>query len=415
MRSSAPISARAHEGSPRATSARLAVGDPLRALAALGVFGVHAVGSSVESSGYAAEVGGTDHFAALFGALGHAFNSLGAGVSVFFVLSAYLLSRPFLRTYIENEPLPSIPAYLRNRGLRVVPAFWVVLALAFVFHGTRGDSFGESLGLFGFISSFKSSGMHDVFGQPWSLNVEVRVYLLLPLAALLLIALKRVLGTRLPRAARIVLVLALIGLGFEASIDYAPQDAPLYDSFAANASHFAPGLVLAVLEHVLPRHVKSARWISLAAPAMFVVGLGMAVFSQYLVVEGPPSLARYVLPVGTGLILAGPLLWQWRGAAPWRALDNRVLRWIGERSYSLFLVHSLVVAGLAPHLALGGYKSTLIVLGSASLAGSLLAAAVLYRFVELPALRLKDRAQRTGTARVAGRSLDESKGLPDAV
>ena len=40
------------------------------------------------------------------------------------------------------------------------------------------------------------------------------------------------------------------------------------------------------------------------------------------------------------------------------ALDNRPLRWIGERSYSLFLVHSLVIAALTPHVVFGGDKTT---------------------------------------------------------
>ena len=364
------------------------------------MFGIHAVGSSVEAAGYLPQLNAQqNHFAVLYGPLGHVFNSLGSGVSIFFVLSAYLLSRPFLHAYIGDEPIPSLSRYLRNRALRILPAFWVVLVLVFVLFGTRGDSFWESLGLASFISSFKASGLHGVFGQPWSLNVEVRFYVLLPLAALVLIALKRALGRRLPRWARIVLVLGLIALGFDASQDYAPHDEPFYDSFAANAAHFAPGLLLAVLEHIVPGRAHATRWARYAAPPMFAAGLGLTLFSQYLSYRIPSELVRYILPLGAGLILAGPLLWQWAGVDPWRALDNRPLRWIGERSYSLFLVHSLVIAALAPLLATGGYWVTLAVLGPTALAGSLLAAALLYRYVEQPALRLKARTPRLESSR----------------
>jgi peptidoglycan/LPS O-acetylase OafA/YrhL len=85
-------------------------------------------------------------------------------------------------------------------------------------------------------------------------------------------------------------------------------------------------------------------------------------------------------------------LWQWAGAPPWRALDNSALRRIGLLSYSLFLVHGLFLFGLAPHLVVGGYKLTLLALGAVALTGSLIAAALIYRFVERPALNLKTRS-----------------------
>lgn len=373
------------------TRARLDVGDPLRALAALGVVFLHVVGSAVEASGYVGQINTYAHFASLYGFPGYVFDGLNASVSVFFVLSGYLLTRPFLRAYIDDEPMPSIPRYLRNRALRILPAFWVVLVLAWVFHGTRGDSFFEAAGLAGFISSFKTSGMAGVFGQPWSLAVEARFYLLLPVAALVLVALKRRLGRRLPRAARIVLVLVLVAWGFEASADYALGDGPLYGSFAGSAGAFAPGIIIAVLEHVLPAPVRARPWLRWAGPAMFVVGLAMALTWRWYFVEvGPPAwLLRYPIPIATGLVVAGPLVWQWAGGRAWRALDNRVLRWIGARSYSLFLVHSLVIVWLAPYFVAGGYRLTLVLLGAAGLAVSLLASDLLYRFVEVPALRRK--------------------------
>lgn len=373
-----------------ARHARLNVGDPLRALAALAVFGVHAVGAAVTESGYVSRLTPEDNnFAALYGVAGHAFNSLGSGVSVFFVLSAYLLSRPFLRTYIDDEPFPAVGRYLRNRALRILPAFWVVLAVALVLHGARGGSFAETAGFFGFVSGFKESALSDVLGQNWSLNVEARFYLFLPVAGAVLYAVRAVPGRHPGRTLRIAAVLALIAAGWHASVEYAPQDGPFFDSFAANASHFAPGLVLAVLEHVLPRRVDGARWVRVAAMPLFLTGVVLTLASQYLFFEGPASLSRWILPVGTGLILGGPLLWQWSGGRAWRILDNRVLRWLGARSYSLFLVHLLVIAGLEHHLATAGYNSSLLIIGSVTLAVSLLASEVLHRCVERPALRLR--------------------------
>jgi peptidoglycan/LPS O-acetylase OafA/YrhL len=389
-----------------ATRARLTVGDPLRAIAALAVFGVHMVGGAVEASGYGGRLGLTDHFASLYGFPGYVFDSGNSGVWVFFALSGYLLTRPFLRAYIGDEPMPSVRRYLRNRALRILPAFWVVLALAFVFYGTRGDTFWQSVGLAGFVSSFKASGMHDVFGQPWSLAIEARFYLLLPLAALAFVGVKRALGARLPRWARIALILVLVAIGFDASADFARTDGPFYESFGTNASFFAPGIVLAVLEHVLPSRARAHRLLRLAAAPVFVAGFALTFLSHYLLLEVlSPPYVRYLPPLATGMLVGGPLLWQWTGGDAWRALDIRVLRWIGERSYSLFLVHSLILVAVAPHVVAGGYKLTLVTLGITALALSLLASALLYRYVEQPALRHK--ASQT-------RSVPEAKELPAA-
>lgn len=360
------------------------------------------VGSAVHASGYDGRLGPRDHFASLYGFLGYSVDSLDASVSLFFVLSGYLLSRRFLRAFVDGAPMPSIGRYARNRALRILPAFWVVLALAFILVGTRGDSFWQSVGLAGFVTNFASSGMHVGFGQPWSLAVEARFYVLLPLATLVLVGGARALGPRLARSARIVLLLVLIVVGFEASARYALHDAPYFDSFAANASAFAPGMILAVLEHILPSWVRAHARIRYVAAAMFVAGLVLLLTWRYVYLHGlVPVPVRYVVPAATGLIVAGPLLWQWSGSAAWRALDNRVLRWIGARSYSLYLVHSLVLFRLAPYLVAGGYKLTPILLGAVTLPCSLLASALVYRYVELPALRLKSGGRRPHTAVLA--------------
>jgi len=58
---------------------------------------------------------------------------LDVGVAVFFVLSGYLLYRPFVRALLRDEPLPSIRRYFRHRLLRIVPLYWVVVVASFLF------------------------------------------------------------------------------------------------------------------------------------------------------------------------------------------------------------------------------------------------------------------------------------------
>jgi peptidoglycan/LPS O-acetylase OafA/YrhL len=93
------------------------------------------------------------------------------------------------------------------------------------------------------------------------------------------------------------------------------------------------------------------------------------------------------------------------GSAVW-ALSWYPLRWVGQRSYGVYLYHPLCVALLAPRL---GDDGPVIFLGT--LIVSLCAAAASYQYVETPFLRLKERAKvRHG----AGRSTPEGATVESA-
>jgi peptidoglycan/LPS O-acetylase OafA/YrhL len=78
-------------------------------------------------------------------------------------------------------------------------------------------------------------------------------------------------------------------------------------------------------------------------------------------------------------------------------VDNRATRWLGERSYSFYLVHLAVLWSLGELLSEldQGYKVTLALLIPLSLAISALIADVLFRAVERPFLRRKQSVGRS--------------------
>ena len=56
--------------------------------------------------------------------------ALQSSVVLFFVLSGFLLYRPFAAALAAGEPFPSVRAYFRNRALRILPAYWVVVLVS---------------------------------------------------------------------------------------------------------------------------------------------------------------------------------------------------------------------------------------------------------------------------------------------
>jgi peptidoglycan/LPS O-acetylase OafA/YrhL len=68
---------------------------------------------------------------------------LDVGVTVFFLISGFLLYRPFVRARLNHEAMPGVAAYGWRRLLRIGPAYWVALTLValwlplpYVFHGS---------------------------------------------------------------------------------------------------------------------------------------------------------------------------------------------------------------------------------------------------------------------------------------
>lgn len=88
----------------------------LRAIAALAVVGTHAAfATGVLTHGY----------------LGALTARLDIGVAVFFVLSGYLLFRPWVRAAADGIPAPSVRRYGRHRVRRILPAYVITVIAAF--------------------------------------------------------------------------------------------------------------------------------------------------------------------------------------------------------------------------------------------------------------------------------------------
>ncbi len=383
---------------------RFIAGDPLRALAALSILAYHAgflARDPVPASWAEAAPAYGD-------ALTHVLAALDAGLFVFFVLSGYLIAGPFVRAFVEDEPMPRVGAYLRNRALRIVPAFWAVVLLILIVKAGADSSPREVLAVLLFAQSYDYSELARYVGQAWTLHTEVSFYLFVPLCAAIVTA---VAGSRFGRQGRVRLVLALCAAGFAASLGLGELDVALgsseptlrdrgwQTSLATMAWAFVPGVVLAVLEPDLARRLAGARerlalgllMAGLAALALYAAAGDLAAFPPR-----PGIGTRLLLAAGAGLVVAAPLVLQWSQERCWRALDNRPLHWLGERSYGIYLVHQAVLIEMIGWSLLGGHaRLHLLVVLAACLAVTIPLAALLHRLVERPFLDLRKRWRRS--------------------
>src|SRR3954463_1286290 len=69
---------------------------------------------------------------------------LDVGVSIFFLISAFLLYRPMVAARLHGEPMPDAEAYGRRRLARIVPGYWVALLVT----GLAGASYLGYSGIF---------------------------------------------------------------------------------------------------------------------------------------------------------------------------------------------------------------------------------------------------------------------------
>jgi peptidoglycan/LPS O-acetylase OafA/YrhL len=382
-------------------SRRFLAGDPLRGLAALGVGVYHAGTVSLSISGHLGDL--VAGWPATFGQTAGGLIGAGAnGVDVFFVLSGYLISRPFLAAYAEGRRLPPLAAYLRNRVLRIVPAFWVALAVVLLVAGTHGTTWSDAPRLLGFSEQWATSPLRFDLGQAWTLGVEARYYLAVPLVAALVVLATRLAGGR-PRRRSARLLLA--GATALAASIY------LFGAFPRNTAQedYRPiaqayllllGVVLATAELGATWRWLSSRPGRALALAGFAWGVGSVIWMQY---PGSPlgrlpgldfaQSIEVVTALAALLIVGAPVLLQSGGGGCWRWLDSRPLRWLGTRSYGFYLYQLGVLTELSYHAPDRGlYRRTFAFLVVVGLPVILALAALSWRVIERPALRLKASA-----------------------
>ena len=350
------------------------------------------------------------------------------GVTVFFVLSGYLITG-ILISEVEEEGTIDLKNFWLRRIRRLVPAV-MSMAVVIIFVSavvnriifTKGckDFLASVLGfnnwwqIFNKISYFEAAGVPSPFTHCWSLAIETQFYLIYPL--ILLGIYKLVKSREEGRAKRgllfagVTLLLALISVILMIVLFDPQQDASrVYYGTDTRAFSLLFGALLAILweYRMVPRRLS-------ASVNMVLGSVSFAVLLVMTIAINGSSNFWYRGGQFVGTILTVLVIYTVSGRKTWlsRFLSNPVLKWIGDRSYSIYLWHYPIILLISKGIK-ASWWITLI-----EIVLSVVLAELSYRFIETPIRhgiigeylnilrsRPKSRQEKKRQVQVARRSL----------
>ena len=326
------------------------------------------------------------------------------GVDLFFLITGFLLVLPWARHAMEGRAAPRARDFYVRRIRRIVPAYYVQLAVLFivVLPVVDGIAFVRAnAGLVGFNAVAHALFLHyttpvtsaslELNGALWTLTLEAQYYLLLPLLAPLFV--------RAPVVTAIAMLAAAAGWRWASGNDLAalvswemaigarwvvPEVTIrhlLLTQLPGYLGHFAAGMAIALAWlHLRRREVSTAgslAWVAAIAAALALLywayalggGAHLGTEGSWLATLGSFALGMFALTCG--------------GRWPARLAATAPLLFVGRTSYSAYLYHlPLLLLWNRFHILDGSIASF-----PAFLAALLAIAWVSWRFIELPFMR----------------------------
>lgn len=341
---------------------------------------------------------------------------LSTGVQLFFVLSGFLLFRPYARALLSGAALPSWARFYQRRALRILPVYWVALtvALAAQWRIVGKPIWLNALSHVLLIHDSFPRYNRDIDGPFWTLAVEAQFYLLLPLVAL---GIAWIVGRSRSRAR---LLGALVGvIAFAEGLRW--LDTLLMPSVSWQALAHGGGestryiFVLATMG--MQGKSYEIFFIGALCAAVYVMAVeheGMARHTQrrlsWLLLGGGVALSALAAPawrLGAGMFTPG-MRWGWdiilyplavglsfgactlgivwSPAAVRRIFEAPALRFVGHISYSIYVWHLPILQGAIPPFAAIPIWQRLICVFVVSYLS--------YQLLERPFLRSRQRLHR---------------------
>jgi len=314
------------------------------------------------------------------------------GVDLFFVLSGYLIGGQLLAPLARGQRI-KLGRFFTRRALRIMPAYFVVLAIYLLLPSWREYS-EMSQPLWKFLLSVQNIALHGgtAFSHAWSLAVEDQFYLALPFLLLFLCS--------RPRAAIIVPCLIIFGgillrtflayknLG-ENGVSFRGFQAWIYYPIWTRLDPLGYGVALAAIERFRPnwweRLLKCAPWLWLPAFALIAYALYLGETENLTVVACVWQFPLIAIGMAALLVCAiSPQL-------PFRRVGIPGTAFIASIAYSAYLIQKLVIRAVEQFCSSHNIQAT-SALALVSVEICVYAAAtLLFLLVERPFLQVRKR------------------------
>jgi peptidoglycan/LPS O-acetylase OafA/YrhL len=341
------------------------------------------------------------------------------GVAIFFVISGFLLFRPFVARQLDDKSPVRMRTYLRRRVLRVIPGYWFALTFCVVLLGQLLGSVKNAFLYYFLLFPFASESVAlggkpgDTEGnyaipQAWSLTAEFVFYLMLPLLALWLARLGREKDNaiRVRNALLVAASLYLVGQLFRIYYLTAhPSWERLAPIWPPNwVDFFAIGMATATFSawaHAGGRLPRLLRFLGDHHVVSWLVAAGVGVVCcSFRAPQEPGHFGteywfRWFLFGVFAFFLLTPAMFgdQTKGRAR-RVLASRPLVFLGTVSLGFYLFHLAVMRNVQEWLSPDGeafFNGSLPTVFGLTFVLSIALAIMSYFAVERPFLRLKDR------------------------
>lgn len=358
----------------------------------------------------------------------------GFGVAMFFVLSGFLLARPFWQALDGGRPLPSLRTYALRRGARIVPGFWVALTVTFLFSITVfGFPLDGWLWLRYLAGLLLVSDWHwttlfpvEINGPLWSIGFEVTSYVLMPLGMVaLFVGLGRMRGWHSKVATR-ASWLAVIGLAllahwlFCSNVAVDPFQKGWRYGLQGGAKTWMPWfnpfgffVMFAIGGLAAGAQVLVGRFRSVLFDLVSLVAIGWAGWIVWASgMEGGGEFygllrVPYEFPAFQ-LLIAAVLAATPSSVLLGRMLDNRLVSYLAQISFGVYVWHYLVLELVRlywlPEIVHGGMTDpAAFLVGSVVITAITMAMATLsYRWMEAPIIQWARQFERRRGVAPAG-------------
>jgi peptidoglycan/LPS O-acetylase OafA/YrhL len=306
-------------------------------------------------------------------------NRFGLGVHLFFLLSAFSLAHS---ARVTGE---SLGTYWLKRFFRIAPLFYVMLIVYQAWFGAEplGENVMSLLFAFNLVPSMSSG----IVWASWTIGVEMIFYALLPL--LLAMAPGRVPALALAVAGCAISVFGRIAL--EGASGLPP--AFVHQAFVVNFGIFCLGL-LAYRVYAGSSNLPRDRLIAALTFGALAILLAGPLLKQ--VFPGRADLVLWSFAFGVATV--------WQAARPSYLMRNAFMQFVGERSYSVYLLHPLAIFSLKGvyaeiYAAVERPGISFLLCAFLTVAIVLVLADITYRLVEVPGIELGRRVIRARKAR----------------